>query len=68
MWPPQRLKQEQTSNKKPERVFDQGNGNGKAETKASSDAIDRPAMGTDQSRKVAAMERRLRHSVELCLH
>ncbi len=31
---------EQTSNKKPERVFDQGNGNSKAGTKASSDAID----------------------------
>jgi hypothetical protein len=35
----------QISNKKPERVFDQGNGNSKAETKASSDAIDRPSEG-----------------------
>jgi hypothetical protein len=37
---------EQTSNKKPERVFDQGNGNSKAETKASNDAIDRSNNGS----------------------
>ena len=30
MWPPQSLNREQTPNKEPERVFPQGNGNGKA--------------------------------------
>ncbi len=50
MWPAQKLKQEQTSNKRPERVFDQGNGNSKAETKASSDAIDRPDNGSKPQR------------------
>lgn len=37
---------EETSNKRPDKVFDQGNGNSKAETKASSDAIDRPDHGS----------------------
>ncbi|AFM24875.1 hypothetical protein [Desulfomonile tiedjei] len=37
---------EQTINKKPEKVFDQGDGNSKTGTKASSDAIDRPDNGS----------------------
>ncbi len=36
---------EQSRNKEPERAFPQGNGNSKARTKASHDAIDRPAEG-----------------------
>ena len=36
---------EQSPNKEPQRMFPEGNGNGKAGTKASHDAIDRPAEG-----------------------
>jgi hypothetical protein len=39
------LEREQTTSKQPASVFPEANGNGKAETKASSDAIDRPAEG-----------------------
>jgi hypothetical protein len=37
---------EQTSNKKPEKVFDHGNGNSKTGTKVANDAIDRPNNGS----------------------
>ena len=37
---------EQRPSKEPERVFPEGNGNGKAGTKASHDAIDRPTEGS----------------------
>ncbi len=37
---------EQSQSKKPQRVFPEGNGDGKQESKASCDAIDRPAEGS----------------------
>ncbi len=48
---PAEPEREQSPSKEPGRMFAEGNGNGKARTKASHDAIDRPAEGSGSTPK-----------------